>query len=73
MDPKKLIKLNFYKSTNQEYHCPVLYKVFTKQSHMVAVSKTGNVFSYEVSKLYFFIEFQGKEKGNLYDLNVFFE
>uniref|UniRef100_A0A9J7YR13 Peptidylprolyl isomerase (cyclophilin)-like 2 n=1 Tax=Cyprinus carpio carpio TaxID=630221 RepID=A0A9J7YR13_CYPCA len=31
-----------------EYHCPVLYTVFTNNSHIVANKVTGNVFSYEV-------------------------
>lgn len=44
---KGLIKLNFYKNSSDEYHCPVLFKTFTKNSHIVAVSTTGNVFSYE--------------------------
>ncbi|XP_065211113.1 RING-type E3 ubiquitin-protein ligase PPIL2 [Planococcus citri] len=47
LDLKKLVNLNFVKNEKGEYHCPVLYKVFTNQSHMVANSKSGNVFSYE--------------------------
>ncbi|KAJ4439457.1 RING-type E3 ubiquitin-protein ligase ppil2, partial [Periplaneta americana] len=47
LDAKNLIKLNFHKNAKGEYHCPVLYKTFTKQSHIVAVAVTGNVFSYE--------------------------
>ncbi|XP_077293328.1 RING-type E3 ubiquitin-protein ligase PPIL2 [Arctopsyche grandis] len=47
LDMKGLIKLNFYKNSSDEYHCPVLFKPFTKNSHIVAVSVTGNVFSYE--------------------------
>ncbi|KAJ9584118.1 hypothetical protein L9F63_021527, partial [Diploptera punctata] len=47
LDAKSLIKLNFHKNGKGEYHCPVLYKLFTKQSHIVAVAGTGNVFSYE--------------------------
>lgn len=31
-----------------EYHCPVLNKVFTEFTHIVAVRTTGNVFCYEV-------------------------
>ncbi|KAF8410229.1 hypothetical protein HHK36_002752 [Tetracentron sinense] len=31
-----------------EYHCPVLNKVFTEFTHIVAVKTTGNVFCYEV-------------------------
>uniref|UniRef100_A0A672QKW7 PPIase cyclophilin-type domain-containing protein n=1 Tax=Sinocyclocheilus grahami TaxID=75366 RepID=A0A672QKW7_SINGR len=30
-----------------KYHCPVLYTVFTNNSHIVANKVTGNVFSYE--------------------------
>ncbi|KAL1452138.1 hypothetical protein WDU94_006442 [Cyamophila willieti] len=42
-----LIKLNFHKNSKGEYHCPVLYKVFSKHSHMVAIETTGNVYSFE--------------------------
>ena len=48
LEAKNLIKLNFHKNAKGEYHCPVLYKLFTKHSHIVAVGTTGNVFSYEV-------------------------
>lgn len=47
LEAKNLIMLNFHKNAEGEYHCPVLYKPFTKQSHIVAVRTTGNVFSYE--------------------------
>ncbi|KAF4520130.1 hypothetical protein B566_EDAN010286 [Ephemera danica] len=47
MDAKSLIKLNFHKNAEGKYHCPVLYKTFTNNSHIVAVKNTGNVFSYE--------------------------
>lgn len=47
LDAKSLTKLNFFKNAAGEYHCPVLYKTFNKQSHIVAIKKTGNVFSYE--------------------------
>lgn len=47
LDPKSLIKLKFYKNNEGNYHCPVLFKPFTKNSHMVAIGVTGNVFSYE--------------------------
>ncbi|XP_043282893.1 RING-type E3 ubiquitin-protein ligase PPIL2 [Venturia canescens] len=46
-DLKSLIKLNFYKNADDQYHCPVLFKTFTKHSHIVAVRTTGNVFSWE--------------------------
>ena len=32
-----------------KFHCPVLFKVFNENSHIVAVRPTGNVFSFEVS------------------------
>ncbi len=31
-----------------KYHCPVTFKVFNQNSHILAVKTTGNVFSYEV-------------------------
>lgn len=49
LDAKSLIKLNFDKNADNEYRCPVLFKLFTKYSHIVAVKTTGNVFSYEVN------------------------
>lgn len=47
LDAKSLIKLNFHKNMQDEYQCPVLFKLFTKHSHIVAIKNTGNVFSYE--------------------------
>uniref|UniRef100_A0A672QLE0 RING-type E3 ubiquitin-protein ligase PPIL2 n=1 Tax=Sinocyclocheilus grahami TaxID=75366 RepID=A0A672QLE0_SINGR len=37
----------FLSCTLGKYHCPVLYTVFTNNSHIVANKVTGNVFSYE--------------------------
>lgn len=31
-----------------KYHCPVLFTVFTNNTHIVAVRTTGNVYTYEV-------------------------
>ncbi|EFJ34420.1 ubiquitin-protein ligase, PUB49 [Selaginella moellendorffii] len=47
---KDLIKLEFHKNADGEYHCPVLHKVFTEFTHIVAIKTTGNVFSYEAIK-----------------------
>lgn len=47
IEAKKLIRLNFTKNADGKYHCPVLYKVFNENSHIVAIKTTGNVFSYE--------------------------
>lgn len=45
-----LIPLTFHKNSDCEYHCPVLNKVFTEFTHIVAVKTTGNVFSHEAIK-----------------------
>uniref|UniRef100_A0A2P2KED0 Cyclophilin-10 n=1 Tax=Rhizophora mucronata TaxID=61149 RepID=A0A2P2KED0_RHIMU len=45
-----LIPLTFHKNPEGEYHCPVLNKVFTEFTHIVAVKTTGNVFCYEAIK-----------------------
>jgi len=53
MEIKHLIKLNFAKNTNDEteessrFQCPALFKPFSKNSHVVAIASTGNVFCYE--------------------------
>lgn len=53
MDAKSLIKLNFATNTNDEseeairFQCPALFKPFTKNSHVVAIASTGNVFCFE--------------------------
>jgi len=47
MDSKSLIKLNFHRNANDEYHCPALFKPFSKNSHIVAVATTGNVYCWE--------------------------
>jgi len=52
LDAKSLVKLNFHKNSEGSYHCPVLYKPFTNNSHIVALKNTGNVFSYEVRAVY---------------------
>lgn len=44
---KELIKLNFSQNSDGEYHCPVTYKVYNENSHIVAIKKTGNVYSFE--------------------------
>lgn len=45
-----LIPLTFHKNSDGEYQCPVLNKVFTEYTHIVAVRTTGNVFSHEAIK-----------------------
>uniref|UniRef100_A0AAY4BR94 RING-type E3 ubiquitin-protein ligase PPIL2 n=1 Tax=Denticeps clupeoides TaxID=299321 RepID=A0AAY4BR94_9TELE len=43
LDAKSLIKLNFSKNSEGKYHCPVLYTVFTNNSHIVNSGITGAV------------------------------
>ncbi|KAJ0040123.1 hypothetical protein Pint_27885 [Pistacia integerrima] len=45
-----LIPVTFHKNAEGEYHCPVLNKVFTEFTHIVAVRTTGNVFCYDAIK-----------------------
>lgn len=35
------------KNAEGQWHCPVTFKVFTNNSHVVAIRTTGNVFSYD--------------------------
>lgn len=47
LEAKSLIKLHFAKNQEGKYHCPVLFTVFTNNSHIVAVRTTGNVYANE--------------------------
>jgi peptidyl-prolyl cis-trans isomerase-like protein 2 len=42
-----LITLNFSKNEDGEYVDPVTYKVFTDNTHIVALQKSGNVFAWD--------------------------
>ena len=42
-----LIKLNFHKNDDGDFHCPATYKPLTSNSHIIAIRETGNVYSYE--------------------------
>ena len=44
---KNLTKLNFFKNNSGQYHCPVTFKVFNENTHIVAVKTSGNVFSFD--------------------------
>ena len=44
---KDLFKLNFHKNADGECECPVLNKVFTDSTHIVAVKTTGNVYCHQ--------------------------
>ena len=43
----ELIKLNFAKNDDNEYVDPVTYKVFTDNTHIIALKNTGNVFAWD--------------------------
>ena len=45
---KDIVTLTFHKNADGEYHCPVLHKVFTESTHIVAIRNTGHVYCYEV-------------------------
>ena len=47
---RDIVTLTFHKNADGEYHCPVLHKVFTESTHIVAVRNTGNVYCYEVRR-----------------------
>lgn len=68
LDGKSLVKLNFSKHHDGQYHCPTLFKPFTKNSHIVANGKTGNVFSYEAIEQ---LNIKAKNWKDLLDDTVF--
>lgn len=43
----ELIKLNYAKNDDGDYVDPVTYKVFTDNTHIIALKNTGNVFSWD--------------------------
>ncbi|KAL3856896.1 hypothetical protein ACJMK2_011602 [Sinanodonta woodiana] len=47
MSAKDLVRLNFHKNAEGKYHCPVTFKVFNENTHIVAIKPTGNVFANE--------------------------
>ncbi|VDQ02276.1 unnamed protein product [Trichobilharzia regenti] len=45
MKMSELIKLNFHRNSDGKFHCPVTFKVFNANTHIVAIKPTGNVYS----------------------------
>ena len=43
-----LEKLFIFTSFTDTFHCPVTFKVFNENTHIVAIRPTGNVFCLEV-------------------------
>lgn len=46
-EKEDLISLTIAKNSDGSFHCPVLFKAFSDNSHIVVIAVTGNVFSYE--------------------------
>ena len=42
-----LIRLHFHKNTDNQYSCPITYKVFGEHTHIVFVRTSGNVYAYD--------------------------
>lgn len=42
-----IIRLHMAKNPDGQWHCPVTFKVFNNNTHIVAVRTTGNVYEYE--------------------------
>uniref|UniRef100_A0A914UY15 RING-type E3 ubiquitin-protein ligase PPIL2 n=2 Tax=Plectus sambesii TaxID=2011161 RepID=A0A914UY15_9BILA len=47
LDPKSLIHLKFGKDDKGGFRCPVTFRQFTPNSHIVTIRQTGNVYSME--------------------------
>ncbi|VUZ48631.1 unnamed protein product [Hymenolepis diminuta] len=47
MKVSELVKLNFHKNADGKFHCPITFKVFNQNTHIVAIKPTGNVYAYE--------------------------
>jgi peptidyl-prolyl cis-trans isomerase-like protein 2 len=47
IDLKQFTKLTFARDSDNQLQCPILFKVFNENSHIVAIKTTGNVYSYE--------------------------
>ena len=47
MKAQDLIKMTWYKNADNKYHCPVRFREFTDNSHIVVNLVTGNVYSME--------------------------
>ena len=45
---REVIHLTFHKNAEGEFHDPVINKVFTEHTHIVAIKTTGNVYAWEV-------------------------
>jgi len=46
---KDIVPLRFHKNTEGQFCCPVLSKVFTAHTHIVAIKTSGNVFCFVVT------------------------
>lgn len=52
LSSKDLVKLTFHKNQEGDYYCPVTYKTFNENTHIVAIKTSGQVYAFEaVQKL----------------------
>jgi peptidyl-prolyl cis-trans isomerase-like protein 2 len=47
LTPQDLINIHFHSNAQGQYHCPLTFKVFNDNSHIVFIKTSGNVFSYD--------------------------
>lgn len=47
MTLKELTKLTFHKNDKDEYHCPIMFKVFTPHTRIIAIKTSGHVYCFE--------------------------
>ncbi|KAG5452095.1 RING-type E3 ubiquitin-protein ligase ppil2 [Clonorchis sinensis] len=62
MKAGELIKLTFHRNSDGKFHCPVTFKVFNENTHIVAIKVTGNVYCYEA------VERLNVKANNYFDL-----
>ncbi|TGZ46907.1 hypothetical protein CRM22_011076 [Opisthorchis felineus] len=62
MKAGELIKLAFHRNSDGKFHCPVTFKVFNENTHIVAIKVTGNVYCYEA------VERLNVKANNYFDL-----
>jgi peptidyl-prolyl cis-trans isomerase-like protein 2 len=62
LEVSELFPLNFHKNGDDEIHCPVTFKVFTNNSHVVVNAASGNVYSFDA------VDQLNRKQKNLMDL-----
>lgn len=50
LSSKDLIRLHYFKNAEGKYHCPVTFKIFNDNTHIIAIKPSGNVYCMEAIK-----------------------